>query len=96
MKQIKKTQFRDNQILIAISKLKRCTILDLFHYCITEYNRFSWDYYTIRNSITRLYNKNEIIIELSKEDIDYNYNGKVYKQGRTIKYYIINGDKNEL
>ncbi len=92
MGKIKKSEFRDAQVLNAIKFLKQCTILDIFEFCVITYPRFSWDYHNIRNSITRLYNDKIINCDTKSKKIDYNYNGKVYKQERLINYYKIGGN----
>jgi len=90
----KKSSYRDMQILLAIHQLKKCSILELLNYCIDNYGSFAWDYHNIRNSIIRLYKNNKLSFTFNRSNIIYTFDGKEFKQERTIKYIIINGDEN--
>jgi hypothetical protein len=92
MKQQKKTQYRDMQILNAIREMGKCSILDILYYSINVYPNFPWDYHNIRNSITRLENNNKIKFDFIYDEVIYTFNKKEYKQSRNIKYISIRRD----
>lgn len=90
------SEFRDKQVLLAIQKLNRCTILDLLKYCIIQYPLFDWNYHNIRNSITRLQKENKILYNYDKIYVDYVRPNKIFKQSRDMKVITYNVNYNYM
>ena len=86
------SEFRDGQILLAIKKLNGCSIFDLFKYCVEEYPNFNWDYHNIRNSISRLLNKDKIKIGFDQQKIIYPRNNVNYIRNMHIKIFSYKED----
>jgi hypothetical protein len=84
-KRMKKAEFTDCQILLAIRSLRKCTTIELLEYCILNYNTFKWDYHIIRNSLRRLDNNGKILIFKKTILIEYKRNNRTLFINRTCK-----------
>lgn len=86
-----KSAFRDTQILLAIKELNKCTIMDIFYYCINNYPNFEWYYQNIWNSINRLLRKNKIKQNVFYENSFYylNRTSKMFKRQSKVKLYSL-------
>jgi len=81
----RKSLDRDNKVLKIINKYNDCSILELLHKCIEEYPIFEWNYYNIRNSITRLYCNGYIEFDKKNANLKMKVDNKYYNRNRDVK-----------